>query len=194
MTPFERSLTTTVNDIEPHRGRFICGLWSRQDLLPTDRRHPHGQRAGHLRIPDSAQADAPGITPPLVLNYSASTVPNHPARPFGKGNVGADALGSGTNMIRTQLVTVPGAYVADCPCWRQDARKSIDLILARGEVAHVYSNCDLACSAGQDRSVPGGERNGLPRQPRADRTADPDRSGLRASCRRRAVATRRREP
>ncbi|HYG31901.1 MAG TPA: efflux RND transporter permease subunit, partial [Methylophilaceae bacterium] len=53
----------------------------------------------------------PGTTPPLILNYSASTVPILQVALSGKG-LSEQALGDlGLNTIRTRLVTVPGAAI-----------------------------------------------------------------------------------
>jgi hypothetical protein len=70
---YERQLTATVNDIEHIESQSIQRHRRGEDLLPPRRRHPHRHRAGHLDLADGVEADAAGITPPLILNYSAST-------------------------------------------------------------------------------------------------------------------------
>ena len=72
---YERSLSTTVNDIEHIESQSLPGHGHRQDLLPAWRGHPYRQCPGHGGVTNRAQANATGITPPLILNYSASTVP-----------------------------------------------------------------------------------------------------------------------
>ena len=54
-TPFQRALTTTVNDIEHIEATSYTGLRHHQDLLPARRRHPHRQCAGHRDLADPAQ-------------------------------------------------------------------------------------------------------------------------------------------
>ena len=62
----------------------------------------------------------PGTTPPLILNYNASTVPILQLALGGEGLTEQNLSDLGLNMIRTRLVTVPGAAVP-YPVWRQDA-------------------------------------------------------------------------
>jgi len=51
----------------------------------------------------------PGATPPLILNYNASTVPIIQLALSGEG-LSEQALGDpGLNVVRIPLVTVPGA-------------------------------------------------------------------------------------
>jgi len=72
--PFERALTTTVNDIE-HIVAIPITASASSRFFPAECRYQNGERPGHRRFPDADQADAPGATPPLILNYNASTVP-----------------------------------------------------------------------------------------------------------------------
>lgn len=53
----------------------------------------------------------PGVTPPLVLNYNASTVPILQLALAGQGLSEQQLSDFGTNVIRTRLVTVPGAAI-----------------------------------------------------------------------------------
>ena len=109
MTPFERALTTTVNDIEHIEGVSYAGFGVVKIFFqPTA-----DIRTANAQITSAAQTQLklmpPGITPPLVLNYSASTVPIIQLALSGKGMSEQTLSDLGTNTIRTQLVTVPGA-------------------------------------------------------------------------------------
>ena len=53
----------------------------------------------------------PGITPPLVISYSASSVPILQLALSGQGLSEQQLNDFGTNFIRQQLATVPGASV-----------------------------------------------------------------------------------
>ena len=53
----------------------------------------------------------PGITPPLVIRYGASTVPILQLGLSGKGLTEQQLNDLGTNFIRPQLSTIPGAAV-----------------------------------------------------------------------------------
>ena len=109
MTPFERALTTTVNDIEHIEGVSYAGFGVVKIFFqPTA-----DIRTANAQVTSVSQTQLklmpPGITPPLVLNYSASTVPIIQLALSGKGMSEQTLSDLGTNMIRTQLITVPGA-------------------------------------------------------------------------------------
>ena len=109
MTPFERALTTTVNDIEHIEGVSYAGFGVVKIFFqPTA-----DIRTANAQVTSVSQTQLKlmpaGITPPLVLNYSASTVPIIQLALSGKGMSEQTLSDLGTNMIRTQLITVPGA-------------------------------------------------------------------------------------
>ena len=109
MTPFERALTTTVNDIEHIEGVSYAGFGVVKIFFqPTA-----DIRTANAQVTSVSQTQLKlmpaGITPPLVLNYSASTVPIIQLALAGKGLSEQTLSDLGTNMIRTQLITVPGA-------------------------------------------------------------------------------------
>src|SRR3546814_18283694 len=52
-----------------------------------------------------------GTTPPLILNYNASTVPIIQLALSGQGFSEQNLGDLGLNLVRTQLVTVPGAGI-----------------------------------------------------------------------------------
>src|SRR5258707_771590 len=109
MTPFERSLTTTVNDIEHIEGVSYAGF----GVVKIYFQPTADIRTANAQVTSVSQTQLklmpPGITPPLVLNYSASTVPIIQLALSGKGMSEQTLSDLGTNMIRTQLITVPGA-------------------------------------------------------------------------------------
>lgn len=53
----------------------------------------------------------PGITPPMILNYNASTVPILQLALSGKGLSQQQLSDLGLNMLRPQLISVPGAAI-----------------------------------------------------------------------------------
>src|SRR5262245_55251544 len=110
-TQFQRALTTTVNDIEHIEANSYTGLSITKVFF---------QPAVDIRIAN-AQVTAvsqtllkqmpPGATPPLILNYNASTVPIIQLALSGQG-LSEQTLGDlGLNVVRTPLVTVPGAAI-----------------------------------------------------------------------------------
>src|ERR1700674_3776938 len=107
----ERNLTTVVDNIEHVESQSLYGIAVVKVFLqPTasvDR--------GVAQITASSQTQlrqlAPGTTPPLIIAYSASSVPVLQLALSGQG-LSEQALNDyGLNFIRTQLITVPGAAV-----------------------------------------------------------------------------------
>ncbi|HZV99735.1 MAG TPA: efflux RND transporter permease subunit, partial [Methylophilaceae bacterium] len=110
-TLYQRSLTTTVNDIEHIEANSYNGFGIVKIYF-----HPNVDiSVANAQVTAISQVATrqmpPGTTPPLILNYSASTVPILQVALSGKG-LSEQALGDlGLNTIRTRLVTVPGAAI-----------------------------------------------------------------------------------
>src|ERR1700686_118224 len=158
MTPFERALTTTVNDIEHIEGISYAGFGVVKIFFqPTaDIRTANSQVTA---VSQTVLKQMPaGITPPLVLNYSASTVPIIQLALSGKGMSEQTLSDLGTNFIRTQLITVPGASVP-LPYGGKTREVQIDLepaaLQARGlsgqDVALALATQNLVLPAGTQK-------------------------------------------
>ncbi len=111
ITPYERVLTTTVNDIEHIEATSYAGIGVVKIYF-----QPNADiRLANAQITAVSQTVLrqmpPGTTPPLILNYSASTVPILQLALSGKGMTEAQLSDIGTAQIRTRLVTVPGAAI-----------------------------------------------------------------------------------
>src|SRR3981189_1999978 len=158
MTPFERSLTTTVNDIEHIEGVSYAGFGVVKIFFqPTA-----DIRTANAQVTSVSQTQLKlmpaGITPPLVLNYSASTVPIIQLALSGKGMSEQTLSDLGTNMIRTQLITVPGASLP-LPFGGKTREVQIDLdpaaLQARGlsgqDVALALATQNLVLPAGTQK-------------------------------------------
>src|SRR6267143_698061 len=158
MTPFERSLTTTVNDIEHIEGVSYAGFGVVKIFFqPTA-----DIRTANAQVTSVSQTQLKlmpaGITPPLVLNYSASTVPIIQLALSGKGMSEQTLSDLGTNMIRTQLITVPGASLP-LPFGGKTREVQIDLdpaaLQARGlsgqDVALALATQNLILPAGTQK-------------------------------------------
>jgi len=111
VTPFERALTTTVNDIEHIEANSYTTFGIVKIFF-----HPSVNIAtANAQV--SAIAETllkqlpPGETPPLIVNYSASTVPILQLALSGKGLTEQNLADLGLNFVRTRLVTVQGAGV-----------------------------------------------------------------------------------
>jgi multidrug efflux pump subunit AcrB len=110
-TPFERALTTTVNDIEhieanSYNGFGIVKIFFQPNV---DIRTANAQVTAISQT--LLKQMPPGATPPLILNYSASTVPIIQLALSGEGLTEQNLADLGINQLRTPLVTVPGAAI-----------------------------------------------------------------------------------
>ena len=111
VTPYERSLTTTVNDIEHITANSYNGVGIVKIFF-----QPNADiRTANAQVTAVSQTVLkqmpPGATPPLIINYSASTVPIIQLALSGEG-LTEQILGDiAINQLRTPLVTVPGAAI-----------------------------------------------------------------------------------
>src|SRR5713226_1354271 len=108
---YERGLTTTVDNIEHIESQSLNGVSIVKVYL-----QPQANVDGAIaEVIAEAQASVkqlpPGITPPLVIRYDASTVPILQLGLSGKGLSEQQLNDLGVNFIRPQLATVPGAAV-----------------------------------------------------------------------------------
>jgi len=110
-SPFERVLTTTVNDIEHIEANSLQGFGIVKIFFQPN----VDIRTANAQVTAVAQTllrQLPqGTTPPLILNYNASTVPIIQLALSGKGLTEQNLADLGQNIIRPQLVSVPGASI-----------------------------------------------------------------------------------
>ncbi len=109
ITPFEKALTTTVNDIEHIESQSMQGI----GVVKIYFQPSANIQTANAQVTAISQTllkqMPPGITPPLILNYSASTVPILQLAVSGQGLSEQKLLDLSQNQIRPGLVTVPGA-------------------------------------------------------------------------------------
>jgi multidrug efflux pump subunit AcrB len=110
-TQFQRALTTTVNDIE----HIEANSYNTLSITKVFFQPNVDIRLANTQITAIAQTllkqMPPGATPPLILNYNASTVPIIQLALSGQGLSEQALADLGSNVIRTPLVTVPGAAI-----------------------------------------------------------------------------------
>ena len=108
-TPSERSLTTTVNDIEHIESQSLAGMGVIKVFF-----HPGtAVDAAVAQITAISQTVTrqmpPGITPPLIIRFNASSVPILQLGLGGRGLSEQALFDIGSNFLRTGLATVQGA-------------------------------------------------------------------------------------
>ena len=111
ITPYQRTLTTTVNDIEHLEATSYAGV----GIVKVFFQPGADVRLANAQITAVSQTLLrqlpPGTTPPLILNYNASTVPIVQIALGGRGLTEQQLFDFGFNFMRTRLVTVQGAAV-----------------------------------------------------------------------------------
>ena len=158
ITPFERTLTTTVNDIEHIEANSYTTFGIVKIYF-----HPSVNIAtANAQVTAISQTllkqMPPGATPPLILNYSASTVPIIQLALSGKGLTEQNLADLGLNFVRTRLVTVQGAAVP-YPFGGKSPQVMFDLdtaaLQARGltgkDVANALAAQNLLTPAGTEK-------------------------------------------
>jgi multidrug efflux pump subunit AcrB len=110
-TPFERALTTTVNDIE----HIVANSYNGVGIVKIFFQPNVDIRTANAQVTAISQTMIkqlpPGATPPLILNYNASTVPIIQLALSGEGLTEQNLADLGINQLRTPLVTVQGAAI-----------------------------------------------------------------------------------
>lgn len=126
ISPFERALTTTVNDIDHIESNSYQGV----GVVKIFFQPGVDIRTATAQVTSVSQTMLrqmpPGVNPPLILNYSASTVPIVQLALAGEGMSESQLFDIGQNQIRTKLVTVPGAAVP-LPSGGRQRQVQIDL-------------------------------------------------------------------
>jgi len=110
-TQFQRALTTTVNDIEHIEATSYTGI----SIIKVFFQPAVDIRIANTQVTAVSQTllkqMPPNTTPPLILNYNASTVPIIQLALSGQGMSEQALADLGLNVVRTPLVTVPGAAI-----------------------------------------------------------------------------------
>jgi multidrug efflux pump subunit AcrB len=107
----ERSLTTTVSDIEHIESQSLPGIAVVKVFFQPNANIP----TAIAQVVSIAQAQLrtlpPGITPPLVIKYSASSIPVIQLGLSDPTLSEQQLFDTGINFLRPRLVTIPGAAV-----------------------------------------------------------------------------------
>jgi len=108
---FERLLTIVVDNIEHIESTTVNG----QAIVKIYLQHGASLDTANAQVTSGSQTILrflpPGTLPPLIINYSASTVPILQLGLSGEGLSEQQLNDLGQNFLRPQLVTVPGAVI-----------------------------------------------------------------------------------
>ena len=154
----ERTLTTTVDDIEHIESQSLPGIAVVKVFFQPNARIERAIAQVTAISQTQLRQLPPGTTPPLVISYSASSVPIIQLALSGK-NLSEQQLNDfGVNFIRTRLVTVPGAAIP-YPYGGKQRQVQIDLntqeLQARGlsplDVVNAVSAQNLILPSGTSK-------------------------------------------
>jgi multidrug efflux pump subunit AcrB len=110
-TPYEKVLTTLVDNIEhiestTYNGSAVIKIFL-QPRTSLDRANSQVVGASQFAL----RLLPPGVQPPEIINFSASSVPILQLGLSGKGLSEQQLNDLALNFVRTQLITVPGAVI-----------------------------------------------------------------------------------
>ena len=110
-TPYEKVLTTLVDNIEHVESSTLNG----QAIIKVYLQPGASLDTANAQVSAASEFELrslpPGILPPQIINFSASSVPILQLGLSGKGLDEQQLNDYGLNVIRTQLITIPGAVV-----------------------------------------------------------------------------------
>ncbi len=152
---YERALTTTVNDIEHIESQTLTGI-SIVKIFFHPKVHIEAAVAQTTAISQAViRSFPPGTTPPLVIQYSASTVPVIQLALSGEGLTEQQLFDFGNNNIRTQLATVQGAAIP-FPYGGKQRQIQVDLDLAALQSRGLSPNDVVNAVSAQNVILPSG--------------------------------------
>src|SRR5580704_6023725 len=109
--PYERSLTTLVDNIEHIESITVSG----EAIIRVFLQPGASLDTANAQVTAISQSTLkqlpPGSVPPLIINYSASTVPILQLALSGKGMTESQLFDTAVNFLRPQIITVPGAAI-----------------------------------------------------------------------------------
>lgn len=154
-TQFQRALTTTVNDIEHIEATSYPGIGIVKIFFQpgVDIAVANAQVTAICQV--VVRQMPAGITPPLILNYNASTVPILQLALSGQGLTEQQLFDLGVTTVRTPLVSVPGAAIP-FPYGGRQRQVQVDLDPAALQARGLTATDVAAALAAQNVIVPVG--------------------------------------
>jgi multidrug efflux pump subunit AcrB len=152
---FERGLTTTVDNIEHIESQSMYGMAIVKVFLqPTA-----SLSAGVAQVTSISQAALrqmpPGMTPPLVIAYTATNVPVLRVGMSGPGLSEQQLNDLALQFVRTQIITVPGVGVP-YPYGGKQRYVSVDLDYQKLQALHMTPTDVVNAMGNQNLILPSG--------------------------------------
>ena len=156
MTPYERTISTLVNDIEHSESSSIAGIGiSRIFFQPNV-----DIRMATAQMTSTAQTIVKGMptgsTPPLIINYSASTVPIVQLALSSDTLSEQQMLDAAQNAMRPAIANVPGAASPN-PYGGKNRQILLDLDVKALQAKGLSAQDVSAAIAAQSQQTPAGQ-------------------------------------
>ncbi len=152
---YERTLTSQVNDIEHLESQSLPGY----GVVKIFFQPSVNINAALAQVTAASQTVLkllpPGITPPYVLSYNASTVPILQLALAAKGLSEQQIFDQGQNFIRPQLATVAGAAIPS-PYGGKILQVQVDLDLHALQANHLSAQDVVSAISAQNLILPAG--------------------------------------
>src|SRR6201996_4769722 len=156
VTPFERTLTTTVNDIEHTESQGLNGVSVVKIFFRPSVNIAQAVAQVTAIAQTSLRQYPQGTTPPLIIQYSASSVPVLQLGLSGNGLTEQQLNDFGQNFVRTQLATVQGAALG-FPYGGKQRQVQVDIDTQKLQ-AYGLSAADVVSAIGtQNIILPAGD-------------------------------------
>ena len=110
-TAYERVLTTTVDNIHHIESTTVAGQAIIKVFLQPNARLDTANAQITAISQTALRQFPPGAQPPLIINYSASSVPILQLALSGEGLAEQQLFDLAVNFLRPQLVTIPGVAI-----------------------------------------------------------------------------------
>ncbi len=151
----ERTLTTTVNNIEHIESQSLYGIGIIKVFFQPNANIADANAQITAIVQTQLRQLPQGTTPPLILQYSASSVPVIQLGLSGQGLSEQQLNDFGLNFIRTQLVTVPGAGIP-YPYGGKQRQVQVDLNLQALQSKGLAPSDIVTTVAAQNLILPSG--------------------------------------
>ncbi len=151
----ERALTTTVNDIEHVESQSLNGVAVEKIFFQPSVKIDMAVAQVTAISQTLLRTLPPGTTPPLVITYTASSVPILQVAMSGKAMTEQQVFDVGMNFVRTQLVTVEGAAIP-FPYGGKQRQIQVDLDMSALQARGLSAADVVSAVNAQNLILPGG--------------------------------------
>jgi len=152
---FERSVTTTVNDIEHIESQSLNGLGVVKIFFHPNVRIDMAMAQITAAAQSAIRSDPPGTFPPFIITYNASSVPIIQLALSGENLSEQQLYDLGTNQIRVQLATVQGAVMPN-PYGGKQRQIQVDLDIQALQAKGLSPNDVVNAVGSQNLILPSG--------------------------------------